>query len=65
MSGILDNASSSAQASKLVSLLQPSSVAAERVFTFIKLFLWETKHFLQDYVCLFACLMLAMLQFKK
>ena len=32
---------------------------------FYKIFLWETKHFLQDYVCLFACLMLAMLQFKK
>ena len=53
MSDSLDSAISSVQACKLVSLLQPLSVAAERVFSLLEnSFCRRQEHFLQDYICL-------------
>ena len=46
-------------------ILHSSTAITSVLHTFIKYFCGRQEHFLQDYVCLFACLMLAMLQFKK
>ena len=53
MSGSLDSVSASALVCKLVSLLQPSSATADRVFSLLEnSFCKRQERSMQDYVCL-------------